>query len=120
MLKLLAILQAKHGTKFFVWEFSTLLCFHLRWTGHVHRMEGEHVQGSLGKKNWEDQDQYTWIKLMETRGKWVYYCGRGELQVEKRGGNSYLKPRIFLVVELLLLLLMMMMMTTMTTLVSDF
>jgi len=29
MLKLLANLQAKQDTKFFVWELLTLLCFHL-------------------------------------------------------------------------------------------
>jgi hypothetical protein len=65
-------------------------------------MEGEHLPKRLlhakiiGKEKWEDQNQYAWMKLMETQRKWVYYCGGEELQVEKSGGNSYLKPRIFL------------------------
>ena len=32
---------------------------------------------------------------METLGNWVYDCGGEKLQVEKSGGNSYSKPRIF-------------------------
>jgi hypothetical protein len=36
------------------------------------------------------------MKLMEMLGNWVYVCGGEELQVEKSGGNSYWKPRIFL------------------------
>jgi hypothetical protein len=29
----------------------------------------------------EDQNQYGWMKLMETLGYWVYDCGGEELQV---------------------------------------
>lgn len=41
---------------------------------------------SMRKNQWkyekrEDQNQYGWMKLMETLGYWVYDCGGEELQV---------------------------------------
>jgi hypothetical protein len=47
-------------------------------------------------EKWEDQNQYGWMKLMETLGNWLYDCGGEELQVEKSGRNFYWKPSIFL------------------------
>ena len=29
-------------------------------------------------KKWEHQNQYGWMKLMETLGNWVYVCGGEE------------------------------------------
>ena len=94
MLKLLAILQAKQETKFFIWEFFTLLCCHagpvlcIAWKGNI-CPRNFYVQNQWKDEKWEDQNLCGWMKLMETLGNWVYYCGGEELQIEKSGGNSY-------------------------------